>query len=401
MKGFKISYEIKEQSFCLALKKDGAESLRLELDSGRLSVLVLYDYSEKPLCMSANASRGDLLDVVLLDYRIELYVNGKLLDEEWPVGNRQFLLGDEFFPNYSVEICEFEKTYVEEPCVISSFEDAEGWRPGNGAFVGDCMPYVRGDEYHVLYLKDRHHHKSKWGFGAHQWEHISTKDFKTWSIHPTAIPISEAWEGSICTGSHIKNGDTEYLFYTVRRMDGQPAPILRSISSDGYHFTKDKSFSFTLSDKYDAANARDPKIIRGEDGVFHMLLTTKLKKEQRGCLAHCVSHEMEAWKELDEPFYVAPDSHSPECPDYLKLGDKYYLIFSLSGVGRYMISDKPFEGFSAPDDPISPCPGVPKGALWGDRIIFTGFRGIDGYGGTMTFLAARADEGGELVFEKL
>ena len=263
------------------------------------------------------------------------------------------------------------------------------------------MPYRREDEYHVLYLKDRHHHKSKWGLGAHQWEHISTKDFKKWQIHPMAVPITDPSEGSICTGSWIKNGEKEYLYYTVRMGREIAAPIRRSVSYDGYHFEKDTAFGFTVSEKYHAASARDPKVVKGEDGLFHMFLTTSLIEEGRGCLAHYVSEDMENWEEIEAPIYIAPGKEQPECPDYFRYNGKYYLIFSLKGRAHYMISDKPFEDFVMPSDPIIPCSSVPKGADWNGKLIFTGFRRIGGYGGAMTFKAATSKENGELVFEDL
>ena len=133
-----------------------------------------------------------------------------------------------------------------------------------------------------------------------------------------AVPITDPTEGSICTGSWIRNGATEYLYYTVRRGRGIPAPICRSISDDGYHFKKDTDFGFTVSDKYHAASARDPKVIKGEDGLFHMLLTTSLLSEGKGCLAHYTSADMETWQDVGEPIYIAPDAAQPECPDYFR-----------------------------------------------------------------------------------
>ena len=216
-----------------------------------------------------------------------------------------------------------------------------------------------------------------------------------------AVPITDPSEGSICTGSWIKNGDKEYLYYTVRMGRGIPAPIRRSVSYDGYHFEKDTAFGFTVSEKYHAASARDPKVVKGEDGLFHMFLTTSLIEEGRGCLAHYVSEDMENWEEIEAPIYIAPDKEQPECPDYFRYNGKYYLIFSLKGRAHYMISDKPFEDFVMPSDPIIPCSSVPKGAEWNGKLIFTGFRGIGGYGGAMTFKAATSKENGELVFERL
>ena len=216
-----------------------------------------------------------------------------------------------------------------------------------------------------------------------------------------AIPITDASEGSICTGSWIKNKDKEYLYYTVRMGRGIAAPICRSISYDGYHFEKDTAFGFTVSDKYHAESTRDPKVVKDEDGLFHMFLTTSLTENGKGCLAHYVSKDMESWAEVEEPIYIAPGKDQPECPDYFLYNGKYYLVFSLKGKAHYMISDKPFEGFVMPSDPIIPCSSVPKCAEWNGRLIFTGFKPIGGYGGSMTFRAARAKENGELIFEEV
>ena len=201
MENLKASFQIKELPFyCLSLK-DGRKTFEIQAFDGILTVSVQYDYDRIPLSLNGKIEKGDCAEVILLDHRIELYVNGELKDEEWPCGKRLFALGDVFMPETEIQICEYAEQETIPPSVLGSFENAEGWYPGNGVFVGDCMPYRKDDEYHVLYLKDRHHHKSKWNLGAHQWDHISTKDFKVWQIHPMAVPITEAWEGSICTGS--------------------------------------------------------------------------------------------------------------------------------------------------------------------------------------------------------
>lgn len=400
MQDIKLTFEIKMLPFYDVAFKMGRKTLEIQALDGTLTVSVIYDYNNRPLNLSSEIKEGDSVEVVLLDYRIELYVNGKIMDEEWPCGNRLFDLGDEFTP-VQIEVIPCIKENKEVPSIISSFENAEGWYPGNGVFVGDCMPYRRNDEYHVLYLKDRHHHGSKWGMGAHQWEHISTKDFKTWNVHPMAVEITDKNEGSICTGSWIFGGNKEYLYYTIRRARGLPALICRSVSKDGYHFTKDKNFGFTLSEKFNGPVARDPKVIKGEDGLYHMFLTTVLVKENLGCLAHYISKDLEGWEEAEKSIYVHENSDHPECPDYFKYNGKYYLVFSIRGRARYLVSEKPFEDFERIDDTLIPCAGVPKCAEWNDKLIFTGFKPINGYAGTMTFKAATAKENGELIFEEL
>ena len=357
-----------------------------------------FEGHDRPLVLKACAAYGDRITAVFLDYRMELYVNGRLIDEEWPEGE---YLSDFVFMNvprdYTIE--DYIADEKELTPVLGTFTSVSNWLPGENVFVGDCMPYSDGKRYHVIYLKDRHHHSSKWGKGAHQWEHISTDDFLTWQIHPTAVPISRQWEGSICTGSHIEIDGVHYLYYTIRTMDGSPAPICRSVSYDGYNYKKDFGFSFSLSDKYQASSARDPKIIKDDDGRYHMLVTTTLRASNRGCLAHLISDDNVKWYETGNPVYVSDSADEPECPDYICVNGRYYLIFSLRGKGYYLVSEKPFSDFRSFDNNVIPCNSVPKCAIWKGKIVFTGFKGINGYAGRMCFLSASVDALGRMIFE--
>ena len=132
-----------------------------------------------------------------------------------------------------------------------------------------------------------------------------------------------------------------------------------------------------------------------------MFLTTSLRAEGRGCLAHLVSADADAWQEEPEPIYIAPGADEPECCDYFRADGWYYLVFSLRSHGQYLYSRKPFGDWKAPDDPVIPCKSVPKAAVWQDRIIFTGFDGHGRYAGTMTFLEAKPDKDGILRFTPL
>jgi len=396
--GRKYSFTVTSDTARYIAKNGDVTVLEIRIAEHRITCEISYDFSEVPLSLSAAVALGDNVALILYPHRIELWVNKALCDEEWPAG--QCLYRDSSIASGDLTLSDtpVSEDQGEQPSVCSTFRGAEGWRPEESVFVGDCMPYVSDGRYHVLYLKDRRHHKSKWKKGAHQWEHISSADLDEWQIHPMAVAITDPMEGSICTGSWIKSGDTEYLFYTVRMADGSPAQICRSSSKDGYHFSKDPDFSFTLSDKYDKPSARDPKLIEGTDGRFHMILTTSLKDVNLGCLAHLTSYDLTNWTECDEPIYIASDATQPECPDHIFYKGHYYLIFSLNSHAHYMISKEPFSGFYMPENPIIPCHSVPKGAVWDGKILFTGFQRLNGYAGTMTFKWAEAAEDGTLLF---
>ena len=162
MKNIKLSFKLDELPCYAISHKNGRKTLEMQAFDDEMSFDVQYDYDRRPLRLFAKVNEGDEVEVILMPHRIELYVGGILIDEEWPKGNRLFALGDEICSTIHICTEEYNESKTDEPSVISVFEDAEGWYPGNGVFVGDCMPYRRGDEYHVLYLKDRHHHRSKW-----------------------------------------------------------------------------------------------------------------------------------------------------------------------------------------------------------------------------------------------
>ena len=384
MMGWSWNYKKRENIAC-----EGKFSLAFSDGTAVLSLW--YDVREAPLTLTA--AEGELR-LVVLPHRLELWSDGRLCDEEWPYGTPKF---DRAMLDAFGETADYTETAEALPDVIGQIGNAQGWYPGGGIFVGDCMPYADGGRYHVLWLKDRRHHRSKWSLGAHQWEHISTADFKTWDVHPMAVAITKPEEGSICTGSHMRVGDIHYLYYTVRMADGSPAPIRRSVSRDGFHFTKDEGFGFTLSEKYHRASARDPKIVRADDG-WHMFVTTSELALGRGALAHLFSADGENWREFDS-IYISPDGDQPECSDYFEFGGKYYLVFSHHAKAEYRVSDAPFDGWRRPENPYIPCGAVPKSAMLGGRLIFTGcVHSQYGYAGTMTFTEAAADASGELHF---
>lgn len=381
--------------FCFV--SGGKTAAECHYRDGVVRFSILYDFRDVPLALQGKAQPGDEVCIRILPQRIELIVQGHIEDEEWPCG-RHALAQAECIAHVDCSIEPFVPGENDEPCVLGTIAQAEGWKPEENVFVGDCMPYTDGERYHVLYLKDRHHHGSKWGLGAHQWSHISTGDFAKWQIHPMAVSIDAPQEGSICTGSWIRHDGVHYLYYTIRTCDGSPASICRSISEDGYHFRRDYGFAVQLSDRYTGASARDPKVILDEQDVYHMLLTTSLREEGRGCLAHLVSEDLNTWREEAQPLYVSPTQDEPECCDYFVKDGWHYLVFSLRSHGQYLYSRRPFSDWRTPADPIIPCKSVPKAAIWHDRIIFTGFDGHGHYAGTMTFTEAMVKEDGELRF---
>ncbi len=220
------------------------------------------------------------------------------------------------------------------------------YRPPGSFFVGDCMPFYHEGVFHLYYLLDENHHQSKGGLGAHQWAHASTRDLVHWQHHPLALPITEEWEGSICTGSVFHHKGTFYAFYATRMPDWAQHLGLAT-SADGIHFAKSPSNPLASpAAGYAPEHYRDPCVFLDErSGLFHMLVTASLVdyplRGRGGCLAHLVSHDLRHW-ELKEPFLVPGYLGVPECPDFFGWNGWYYLVFSINGVARYRMSRSPF-----------------------------------------------------------
>lgn len=420
-----IDPSVQNEKHLFHLSEKGRWVVTASLANSRLTVLLRTYAKDAPLKLeadlkkyvagtaSANNDRttapgtasATTIELIWLGYRLELWINGVMAEEEWPMG--------ESFKNAEPKI-------VCASCVLSSqwlptaevrafrprpINDILFWAPDLGnENVGDCMPFAEGDTYHLFYLKDRHSHRSKWGKGAHQFAHISTKDLIHWEEHPMAIEITHPWEGSICTGSVLKANGRYYAFYAARMMDETAAQLSWAVSDDGIHFTKSEKY-FSLTDPYETTSARDPEVFPGADGQYHMLVTTNLAlcdvPERSGCLAHLVSADLENW-EQKEPFLVPGYTDQPECSDYFEWNGWYYLIFSNYGLAKYRYSRHPFGPWICPENETigGPLYRVPKTADFHGRRIAAGFLAgqVDGnsYAGSLILRELTQNEDGTL-----
>lgn len=219
------------------------------------------------------------------------------------------------------------------------------FKPAGDFFVGDCMPYFHNGLFHLYYLLDENHHQALNGLGGHQWAHASTTDLVHWTHHPLALPITDAQEGSICTGSVYFYAGRHYAFYATRALDRQQRLSL-AVSDDAIHFTKiNTNLFFPPQPDYSPLHFRDPFPFRDpETGLFHLLVSARLDvypvPGRSGCLAHLTSPDLEMWT-LQEPFVIPGYADVPECADYFFWNGWYYLIFSNSLTARYRMSRSP------------------------------------------------------------
>lgn len=76
---------------------------------------------------------------------------------------------------------------------------------------------------------------------------------------------------------------------------------------------------------YDKNDFRDPFVFKGDDGKFHMLVSTK--KGGKGSLAEFVSDDLKNWTD-NGVFMTMMWDRFYECPDLFKMGDYWYLVYS-------------------------------------------------------------------------
>lgn len=379
---------------------DQQELMACVYREGQLEVSLYYSARESPLILRSAIRTPKTVTVSGTSSKVILLSDGKLLDEEWPLGKILF----ENALYIAMVQAVFQDVSAKEPEFVPEyFTGISSWKPsGENTYIGDCMPFADGDTYRIFYLFDRRHHKSKWGLGAHRWAQVSSRDLVHWRTHPIAIGIDEQFEGSICTGSHIRFRDRYYAFYAVRMSDYSPARLTWAVSTDGEHFEKSGQY-ITLTAPYESVSARDPKVFLLDDGQFHMLVTTSIAEHNVGALAHLVSKDLEHWEQLP-PLVVLDIADQPECSDFIRFGDWYYLIYSNFGRAKWYKSKSPLGPWEAPDDNLVAAQnvGVPKGAFLNDRLIFTGFtKDGRGYGGNFVLYEAFQDSNGNLTFQKL
>ena len=200
-------------------------------------------------------------------------------------------------------------------------------------YVGDPMPFfdpVAGD-FKVLYLQDFRPNPEGtyhpiWG--------VSTKD----AAHYTALGelvscgTLKSQDAAIGTGSTIYDEASKlyYTFYTGNKYkptgDESAQVVMVATSADFKTWTKDRTFLLKGQDfGYDKNDFRDPFVFKGDDGKFHMLISTK--KGGKGSLAEFVSDDLKNWTD-NGVFMTMMWDRFYECPDLFKMGDYWYLVYS-------------------------------------------------------------------------
>lgn len=143
---------------------------------------------------------------VVLDFsgvRWTMFVDGAMLDNDFPFGDPPWPAESvwKLDPEYVAQASLYAPAIApaREPSATPATAPVQYWTPpGHNCWVGDVVTFYHQGRYHVFYLYDRRHHASKFGKGAHYFEHLSTADFHTWTEHEAAAPLEAPWE---CIGT--------------------------------------------------------------------------------------------------------------------------------------------------------------------------------------------------------
>ena len=156
---------------------------------------------------------------------------------------------------------------------------------------------------------------------------IATKDGANYTplgeVLPTGTSTAQQ-DAALGTGCAIYN-DKDGLYYIYYTGHNGLLPnrevVMRATSTDFKTWTKDAVWALKGTDYgYDANDFRDPQIFVADDGLYHMVISSKLK------FAEFKSSDLKNWEHVGS-FPMIWD-RMLECPDIFKMGDWWYLVYS-------------------------------------------------------------------------
>jgi hypothetical protein len=352
---------------------------------------------------------------------LELFIDGVLVDEEWPHGalyrfRGPFLIGAGYkggqlaggFHGQIDHVALWKRALGDDEITLLSGGKEEVarrdveilgpastslqyWRPrGYNAFAGDCMPFWDGTRFHLFYLFDRRHGSSKWWTGVGGWAHASTKDLIHWEHHPMALPMTDPTECALGTGQCIYFEGKYYLFYIQhgRRIFWKDAPyqgdnIFVATSTDGINFQKQTEPVATM--EYLGDGDINPAVFPDATGRRFFMNVSGHKVYS--------SNDLMKWQETAELPWLKDVFRGWICTSYFQWNDWYYFYFH----GRYRMSREPMEAgrWVAPaSQDLRDAIYVPQVAAFGaNRYIWVGWGETD--------RARRSLYAQEIVFREL
>jgi len=204
------------------------------------------------------------------------------------------------------------------------------------AFAADFIPFYKNGKFRLFYLKDWRNAETH-GEGV-AWYQITTDDFINFDERGEMISrgTTEEQDCWVFTGSVIEAMGKYHIFYTGHNGHfiprGLPLEgVMHAVSDDLEHWTKlpDETF-YANTDKYEINDFRDPFVYFDEQtNRYNMLLVSRKKNSGHtaGFTAIYSSDDLKTWRD-DGDFFAPGLYHTHECPDFFKMGEWWYLIYS-------------------------------------------------------------------------
>ena len=340
---------------------------------------------------------------------LALYLDGVLVDEEWPYGELLSPISPLEWPGGAGITLADLQINTSSSSAPKHTEDRQKalelravellgpqrpfgqyWHPrGHNTSAGDVMLCFDESRLHVLYLSDRRNHSSRWACGAHQFEHWSCTDLFQWEDHPPAYPLTLQEEAAVGTACMVYHENKYYVWGNVlsERLgapasDVHPQGLYRAVSSDGVHFEKEPG---------PCLDACEPGIwFEKSTGIFHLIRSGQRME----------SRDLQSWRMADENFLPPPatindasDLPTPECYGVIKWNDWFYIFGGRTGFWMARDIRGPFwpgaagtAKVSLPRWDIYDGLTVPQCAVvWHNRCILCGWVVDRWWGGSIVF----------------
>ena len=214
--------------------------------------------------------------------------------------------------------------------------DASGfdtyYKPSVG-YVGDPMPFYdpQSGDFKIMYLQEFRPNQA--GTYHPIWA-VSTKDAASYTSLGELISCGGLAEqdAAIGTGSTIYNPTDRlyYTFYTGNKYQPTSSDngqvVMSATSPDFKIWTKNRTFFLKgYADGYSKNDFRDPFVLQGEDGKYHLIVSTT--QNGKGVLAEYTSEDLKTWQHAGV-FMPMHWDRFYECPDVFRMGDWWYLVYS-------------------------------------------------------------------------
>ena len=260
--------------------------------------------------------------------------------------------------------------------------------------------YYKG-KYHLFYQ----HNPKDYHWDTMHWGHAVSEDLVHWEHLPIALyPSNELGETHCFSGCTVIKEGIPTIYYTSIGENERNARLggeqWMAVSHDDMltweKYKANPTMKASLHNGLDIKEWRDPFIWQ-ENGIWYMVLGGE--HEEKGCVLIYSSEDLINWKFLNKMF-EDPAFKFLECPNMLKFGDKYVLVYSPSEAVRYhvgsldenykfisesdgILDNSGWEGFYAPNTLIDP-----KGRkiMWGWMTDTSRgeFQGANGWAGAQS-----------------